>query len=50
MSADLMVSALRRGQTGNEILQILDAITGADSDNTNTENVGAQPTSEFIEF
>lgn len=49
MSAELMISALRRGQNGNEILAILDAITGDDSD-AQTETVSAQPTSEWIEF
>lgn len=50
MSTDLMVAALRRGQNGNEILAILDAITGGDSDSSDTENAGAQPTLDPIEF
>lgn len=50
MSTDLMVAALRRGQNGNEILAILDAITSGDDDTPNTQSAGAQPTSEFIEF
>lgn len=49
MSTDLMVAALRRGQTGNEILQILNAIT-SDDDNNSTETVGAQPTIDPVEF
>lgn len=49
MSTELMVSALRRGQNGNEILAILNAITG-DSDNTPAETVSAQPTLEIVEF
>lgn len=49
MSAELMIAALRRGQTGSEILAILDAVTGTVSE-TATESVGAQPTLEPIEF
>lgn len=50
MSTELMVSALRRGQNGNEILAILNAITGGDSDNTHVETVSPQPTLEIVEF
>jgi len=50
MSAQLMIAALRRGQNGNEILAILDAITGDGGDDAQTETVSAQPTSEWIEF
>lgn len=49
MSTELMVSALRRGQNGNEILAILDAITSPDGDSS-SENAGAQPTLETVEF
>jgi hypothetical protein len=49
MSIELMVSALRRGQTGSEILAILDTITNSD-DTISTESAVAQPTSEWIEF
>ncbi len=49
MSTDLMVAALRRGQTGSEILTILDAITSSD-DNASVETVSAQPTTELTEF
>jgi hypothetical protein len=49
MSTELMVSALRRGQNGNEILAILDAITSPDGDSS-SENASAQPTLEPIEF
>jgi hypothetical protein len=49
MSTELMIGALRRGQTGNEILAILDTITSSDSAQP-TENVTVQPTSEWIEF
>lgn len=32
MSTDLMISALRQGKTGEQILSILDAITSGDDD------------------
>ena len=50
MSLDLMIGALRKGQNGNEILAILDALAGGDSDSISTESAGAQPTLEPIEF
>ena len=50
MSTDLMVAALRRGQNGNEILAILNAITGSDSDDTAAQSAGAQPTLDPVEF
>lgn len=43
MSKEVLVSMLRKGQTGDEILTILDMIAG--SDDTITE-----PTLEEIEF
>lgn len=43
MSKEVLVSMLRKGQTGDEILTILDMIVG--SDDTITE-----PTLEEIEF
>jgi hypothetical protein len=49
MSTDLMVAALRRGQTGSEILTILDALTGG-NDDAPVETVTAQPTMEIVEF
>lgn len=48
MSTELMVAALRRGQTGDEILQILDAITS--DDNSSAESVVPAPTLETVEF
>ena len=48
MSTELMVAALRRGQNGNEILQILDAITS--DDNSSTESAGPAPTLDPVEF
>ena len=50
MSTEIMISALRRGNTGNEILTILNAVTGSDSDVDATETVSAQPTLEIVEF
>jgi hypothetical protein len=58
MSTELMISALRRGQTGSEILTILDALTG-NTDSSNFDYVespmieqvlGVQPTLEIVEF
>lgn len=48
MSTELMVAALRRGQNGNEILQILDAITS--DDNSSAESAGPAPTLDPVEF
>ena len=49
MSVELMLAALRRGKDGNEILAILDAVTGSD-DNAPAETVSAQPTLDPIDF
>jgi hypothetical protein len=43
MSFNLMISMLRKGQTGDEILQILDTLI-------EEESCTAQPTSEPIKF
>ena len=40
MNTKLMISALRQGQTGNQILSILDAITSG--------NVDTQPVDGFV--
>ena len=48
MSRDLLLSVLRKGKTGNEILTILDSITG-DSDD-NVVSVSVEPTLEEIDF
>lgn len=44
MSKDLLVSMLRKGQTGDEILTILDMISAEDDTNS------AEPTLEEIQF
>ena len=53
MSTELMVAALRRGKTGDEILTILDAIT-SDCEYVESPKIeqvlGIQPTLETIEF
>ena len=46
MPTNLLVSMLRKGQTGDEILTILDMITSEDQDISNTN----EPTLEEIEF
>jgi len=45
MSADLMVSMLRKGNTGDEILAILDALMGENVDANDKE-----PTLDEIQF
>lgn len=42
MSTDLLIDMLRKGQTGNDILQILDVITSSEDDVIETEEVAAQ--------
>jgi hypothetical protein len=49
MSIDVMVSMLRKGSTGAEILNILNAITGDTSEPT-TESISVEPTLDEIEF
>ena len=49
MPASLMVATLRKGRTGAEILQILEAITGVKDDTPDTEPVNFG-TLEPIEF
>jgi len=46
MSTQLLISALRRGQTGEQILNILDAIT----EQTQQVETITQPTLEEIDF
>ncbi len=49
MTKSVLVSMLRQGQTGNEILSILDVISNGENDAV-TETVSAQPTLQEIEF
>jgi hypothetical protein len=49
MTKSVLVSMLRQGQTGNEILSILDVIANGENDAV-TETVSAQPTLQEIEF
>jgi hypothetical protein len=44
MSKSIMISLLRKGHTGNEILEILEAIVSGDSEQVN------EPTLEELEF
>lgn len=39
LSRDVMMGMLRKGQTGNELLQILDVIAPSAEDNNNTESM-----------
>ena len=47
MSKEVLISMLRQGNTGTEILSILDAIT---SDAVSEEQEGNMPTLDVIEF
>lgn len=42
MSTDLLIAMLRKGETGNDILQILDVIASSEDDVIETEEVAAQ--------
>jgi hypothetical protein len=46
MSKETFLSMLRKGQNGNEILTILDMISGSDD----TDSVQFEPTLEEIDF
>jgi len=47
MTKEVLISMLRQGNTGTEILSILDAIT---SDTVSEEQEGNMPTLDVIEF
>ena len=49
MSREIMISLLRKGNTGAQILEILDSIV-ADTDNTETNKMTAEPTLHELEF
>ena len=49
MSREIMISLLRKGQTGAQILEILDSLV-ADSDNTETTACNNEPTLHELEF
>ena len=53
MSTSLMLSALRLGNTGNEILNILDALVSDDKSTTTgsvCQGSYKQPTADVIDF
>lgn len=51
MSTNLMISMLRKGKTGSEIMNILDAISGTDDMIVETaDSCSPAPTLEEIEF
>lgn len=50
MSIALMIGALRQGNTGNEILQILDAITDDKKITDETVTYKNSPTLDEIDF
>ena len=41
MSRELLIAMLRKGQTGDQILQILDAITSTESETSDEDEVPA---------
>jgi len=47
MSTQVMISLLKKGNTGNELLSILEALSDETVTNTQQENV---PTLDVIEF
>lgn len=47
MSTQVMISLLKKGNTGNEILEILEALSDNTVTNTQQENV---PTLDVIDF
>jgi len=49
MSREIMISLLRRGNTGAQILEILDSIV-ADTDNTEPATFNSEPTLHELEF
>lgn len=49
MPISLMMTMLTKGETGSEILQILDAITSDNQDSV-VESTGPQPTDQWIDF
>ena len=49
MSREIMISLLRKGNTGAQILEILDSIV-EDTDNTETTAISAEPTLHELEF
>jgi hypothetical protein len=49
MSCDVLVSLLRQGSTGSEILQILDSIALGDADSEYPASSG-EPTANPIDF
>ena len=50
MSRNLMISLLRKGETGNQLLGILDAITTNSDDIQAPAITQAEPTLEPLEF
>lgn len=48
LSRDLMVGMLRKGQTGDQILDILNAITSTDEVTEDTQEVDAAWVCEYI--
>jgi hypothetical protein len=50
MTRETILGMLRQGNTGNEILSILDSIGNGGADDATHQSSAAQPTSEWIDF
>ena len=50
MSKQVMISMLRQGNTGTEILSILDALVGDTVSTSDMPSEGNVPTLEYIDF
>lgn len=50
MSREMMLGMLRQGNTGDEILSILDIIGNGSADDDSAQSVFAEPTLSAIEF
>lgn len=50
MTRETILGMLRQGNTGNEILSILDIIDNGGADDATPQSSAAQPTSEWIDF
>jgi len=50
MTRETILGMLRQGNTGNEILSILDIIGNGGADDATPQSSSAQPTSEWIDF
>ena len=50
MTRETIFGMLRQGNTGNEILSILDSISDGNDNSESTQSALTEPTSEWINF